>query len=796
MRKNIFCGFTHNESDDCYCNVFVSGFMNISNEIKSAIDNYFDRLDSHNIDRYKYSRSHKANILNIPVNFDIETTNIKEHKCALCYIWQIAIYDYCFYGRYIEDFPVFLDILSFTVSRYKSKKSRAKNCIIIYVHNLSFEYQNIRKLIKIEPDSVLCYDKRDIIKFDLIHTYETLITFRCSYCLTGVALKKLVTSAGVSKHKSIDYSLMRAPVTDLTHDELDYALDDVYVMSCYFDDMLIRDHVNMADIPLTLTGYAREHFKQLCGFRLSKHDEISPDIAEYRRILSFCKLDNLYELTIARSCFQGGFTHGAIGAFNEIHSNVYHYDLTSSYPTVLLSEMYPLCSFTRDNLKASFIHQNNHDSFLSILDFPVSQIRDRLHLGYIVRVHFKFVRLKRDKNECIISWSKILNNESKEDPVLNERVINGRVHSAENLIMYLTDVDFELYRLFYDCEYEIQDLLFADFGYLPKVFCQTVVDLYYDKTTLKGVEGKESEYSLKKQKLNSIYGLTVTDPIRDNFTYDNDSGELIEKIYSQNDIEEILADYNKSDGGKPSKINYYYWGVFCTAYARSNLIRMIDNLKYDYLYADTDSVFFTNQDNIKYIKEYNADIVTKLLKNPSITYDKIAPQDIKGKVHILGQWTSERFCNMFVTIGAKRYLEVYQSDYKFTCAGIKPEFLKRYFEDQWREYVRKIFQKVPSLSEYKKAKFYFITEGFNDVYNGREYEIANSGKLTTTFNDSEVIGELQDHQGHVYQYDIKSSEYLENTTFTLNMFDFDLFIQGIFEDTKKLKKSGFYEEID
>ena len=46
-----------------------------------------------------------------------------------------------------------------------------------------------------------------------------------------------------------------------------------------------------------------------------------------------------------------------------------------------------------------------------------------------------------------------------------------------------------------------------------------LVKLYSDKTTLKGVDGKEVEYLQSKKQLNSCYGIMVTDIVRDSYIY-------------------------------------------------------------------------------------------------------------------------------------------------------------------------------------------------------------------------------------------------------------------------------------
>lgn len=787
--KKIFCDF-RNQGNDNYCDIHASK-NDISKLIAAAMNEYQKRLTANNKELFKYSKIEKCNIFNLPVSFDIETTSIAETKSALPYIWQIAIYETCFYGRFIDDFPEFIDLLDNILATAKVKKSKARNGLIIYVHNLSFEFQFIRKLFKIVPDSFLNYDKRDIIKFEI----ESLnrIMFRCSYQLTRKPLRELSNSRNILKLSPIDYSLARSPETPLTQQELDYALYDVLVMNLYFDDLMIIEGKNLSEVPYTLTGYARNYFKEQCGFRLNSNEVIPDNVKIYRRILGNCKLPEYVDLALARHCFMGGFTHASIAAYNCIHEDVFHFDLSSSYPTVLLSELYPVCTFSVELTKLKVLFKENENFVNDMLRIPSHIWHSEYKIGYVMRICLKNITLKHGKNECIISYSKIFNGENTtENPCRIDNVINGRVQSGDNIQLFITDIDFDLIKMFYDFDYEVLNIFFAHFDYLPEVFCKTIADLYKDKTTLKGVSGKESDYALKKIVLNSIYGLCVTDPIPDDYIYDNKDKELNKIDPTDESIREKLSEYNSTV--KPKKINFYFWGVFCTAYARYNLITMIDKLGLDYLYADTDSVFFTGEKNLKYINDYNEEIVKKLVKNPHVTYQQIAPKDIKGKVHILGQWTQERFCNKFVTIGAKRYLEIYPCNYKFTCAGIKPEKLKLFFKNQWREYFRKNYH-FTTLQEFRDFDYFekrheFIAEAFNDVYNGAEYQISDCGKQKSYFNDEEVTGVLTDYLGKKYEYHIKSSLNLSDTTFNLTMFDISNVAISLNEQYKIFKKSG------
>ena len=94
------------------------------------------------------------------------------------------------------------------------------------------------------------------------------------------------------------------------------------------------------------------------------------------------------------------------------------------------------------------------------------------------------------------------------------------------------------------------------------------------------MEGKEVEYLLSKGMLNSVYGMCVTDPVKDEHTYETEWD--LEKV----DVMEAIHKYNESKG----RFLFYPWGIWVTAYARRNLWSAILNVGNDYVYSDTDSI--------------------------------------------------------------------------------------------------------------------------------------------------------------------------------------------------------------
>src|SRR5699024_4256862 len=175
--------------------------------------------------------------------------------------------------------------------------------------------------------------------------------------------------------------------------------------------------------------------------------------------------------------------------------------------------------------------------------------------------------------------------ESKCYDVRGGLINNGRIVEAESLKTTITEVDLDIIKGCYSWSgLGVANVYAAPKGYLPKSIVKSVLELYQDKTELKDVEGKEVEYMLSKGMLNSIYGMSVTNIVRDDIEYTDDW-----EVHEAN-VEEKIQEYNE----KITRFLFYPWGVWVTAYARRNLWTGIFAFGVDYIYSDTDSIKLKN----------------------------------------------------------------------------------------------------------------------------------------------------------------------------------------------------------
>lgn len=658
----------------------------------------------------------KKKYINISMSFDIETTSMyrkdnlyisnenfyklsrKEQrhykKIAFMYVWQFAYKNYQIIGRKWSDFERLLKILA---THFQTEY--AKRHIVIYVHNLAYEFQFLKNRFNFVD--VLALKERKPIKA----VTDNGIEFRCSYLLSGYSLAKVAENLQTHKIKKLvgdlDYSKVRNCNTELTDEELQYCVNDVVIVQNYIDDCIER-FGDIAHIPNTQTGIVRRYVKDKCL-----------NTQHYWYNIQRMKLtaDSFKSL---RRAFQGGFTHGNIHYINQTVENVFSVDFTSSYPFCLVSEKYPISTPIRINKK---MNENAYNELcktsLCVFDLELIGVKTKYNIN-IIPIHKCTEKRKYT-------------------------VDNGKLIKAEFVRMTVTNIDFDDINYFYSFDsYKILNLYAFNADYLPKPFIECVFKFYNDKTELKGVDGKETEYLHSKEMLNSLYGMCVTDIVRDDINCVD--GEW---ITTQPNLDEKINEYNNDK----RRFLYYAWGVFCTSYARHNLYKGLKEMKEDYIYCDTDSIKGINYERHKgFFDDYNNECVEKLNAMCDVMgFDKsiLTPKTKNGKIKVMGLWDFEATYTRFKTLGAKRYL--YELD-------------------------GKCYMTVSGLG--KKAIDYIGNTNDEKFYNFRNGLYLNRGetsKMTHTYFDSEINGTVTDFQGIAGEFEEKSFIHLENADFLMTL---------------------------
>lgn len=667
-------------------------------------------------------RKGKKNIeyINMPCAFDIETTSFYYHneKHSLMYIWQAGFNGHVIYGRTWKQFTDMIDRISRELDLCDMYR------LVIYVHNLSFEFQFIRKLFTWKQ--VFALDSRSPI----YALTDSGIEFRCSYLLSGYSLARLGSS--LVKYKvakmvgDLDYKLLRHSTTPLTDKELGYCINDVKVVMCYIQEKIETDN-GIHNVPLTKTGYVRQYARKKCirGVRAQ----------EYRHLMSILTIEP-DEYKMLKRAFQGGFTHANYKNACKVFYDVTSADFASSYPAVMVAEKFPMS-------KGKIVHPKNMKEFREMCK----------RYCLIFDVEFTELAPKLDYDHPLSA--------SKCSTLLNPVVDNGRVQYAELAVTTITEIDFSVLEQFYTWEkMRIGKCIAYEKAYLPKPLVEAILKLYEDKTTLKHVAGKEVEYLLGKEQLNSCYGMVVTDIVRDLITYEEDWKE------NKADLTKEIEKYNKDH----NRFLFYPWGVYVTSYARRNLFTGIVELKNDYIYSDTDSVKFINLDkHIDYFNKYNEKLCLKLkiaLKSHNIPFEKVHPKTVEGKEMYLGVWDmNDGFYTKFKTLGAKRYMIEEDGEVNITVSGVNKVLAVPYiiqtFKDPFEAFNHGL--KLPKTYINKDGK-----------------EVSATGKLTHTYIDDMQKGVITDYLGNEEEFITLSGVHMENAEYELSLSEIYInFVKGV-----------------
>ena len=247
---------------------------------------WFKNLPVQKRNKGNQGSSQKYYYKDIITAFDIETTYIKEIDQSVMYIWQWHFGDkYTVIGRSWMELRILFE---------KLKDILCEDRLVIFVHNLSFEFQFLSGIFSFSPDDVFCMERRKILKA----TYNRSFEFRCSYLQSNMNLRAFCEKMGVKSYKlKMDYKRRRFWYTDLTPKEIAYCVNDVRGLVEAITTEMERDKDNLYTFPLTSTGYARRDAKK--SMRKVSPAFIKNQLPSYE----------IYKML--REAFRGGTTHAS-----------------------------------------------------------------------------------------------------------------------------------------------------------------------------------------------------------------------------------------------------------------------------------------------------------------------------------------------------------------------------------------------------------------------------------------------------------------------------------------------------
>ena len=708
------------------------GYLNYDHYwLTNDIDKWMKEIKDSNPELVSYG---KRQVWNIPASFDIETSSYRKKglKYATMYVWSLCINGSTIVGRTWQDFIN-------TIEYVKRNMHTSSNTLIIYVHNLPYEFQWMRAWFQWKD--VFAVKERRPVHATLVGGIE----FKCSYILSNYALayigRKLIKKYTVRKDVgAVDYSLVRHWLTNLSDEEIWYNIHDNQVVCSYIQEK-IENEGDITKIPLTNTGYVRQYCREFCFTQMQKDDKLIKKLrARYHermeslQIVSKCEYDQLQD------GFGGGFTHTSPNWSGIPIYNCGSADLASSYPAVMVMKKFPMGRGTFigkcDEEDIRWLTNNNYCCIFTVKFYGLCQTF--IYENYISESHCS-----------ILSKNAVIN--------------NGRVAQADVCQLVVTEQDWDIISKTYEWdEIEMTNLRIYPADYLPRPFILSILHLFANKTSLKDVEGKETEYMVSKNMINAAYGMSVTSIVRDLYEYSGTEGWLTNKA----DVQSQLNHYNKSF----NRFLFYGWGVWVTAHARHNLWEAILEFGKDYVYSDTDSIKGLHFENHQtFFQIYNFNIRTQLMnmcKYWHIDFELCQPKTVEGKKKLIGVWEREKDYKVFKAIGAKRYIyETIDGKLYFTVSGVNKKYgvpyLLSYFsnpnylslyktaynptaDEEDAELDKEAFKKIVELHNTGLLDYMPIINEFND---GLYFPPEATGKQTLTYMDAPTVDICTDYTG-------------------------------------------------
>lgn len=581
--------------------------------------------------------------------FDIETTSmfyingkwqkfdpsIKNYskilKTACPYIGMFSVNDrvYEFRNMY-SDFKKILE----TISNPNITKT-------VWVHNLGYEfafYEHVFAQYTIVD--MVAREPRVPISFKI---QELNIIFRCSLRLVEMSLEKAAKEF-TNVHKAVgdlNYELLRSPKSVLSDTEKYYCEMDCRCLTAlvrYF----LKDYKHIKAIPLTQTGIMRKAYAKIVPAKHNQYiiDQLPKNAHIYRMI---------------NAALWGGITHGNIIHINQLVKNVTSYDIASSYPYVMCAFKYPSEAFYKipvDDLK-----KYPDDDYAKLISVTFYQIESKLYNHYIPFNKCDSVRLG-----------------------YYGAVDNGRLIKADMIHLTCTEIDYQIIKACYDVGFEeIDEVYISEKKYLPKYFIEFILDLYGDKTKLKGIQEKKQFYNRRKQILNSCFGACCTNVVKSSVTFDEHGW------HTGDFTDEMINDTLQKKREAKNNLFAFHVGAWVTAYARfrlwSPLLQDSDGeFDSDLVYYDTDSLKMVHGEKyaglFSKLNDESQERLKQMCLYYNIDYERCAPIDLKGHAHPLGEWENETsdddggLFTQFKTLGAKRYCYRQNRKLHLVVAGV------------------------------------------------------------------------------------------------------------------------------
>lgn len=623
-----------------------------------------DLEELYNVIGWNVKPYRKIRFISNIIALDTETTKYNDEILFIT-DWSFTIENYgCIYGNRVQDL---VELLRRLTGMFDTSEN---NRMLVFVHNFSYDYMFLRNhllnafgepvwSIATKPHKYVCMQ------------FSNGIEFRDSYILTGRSLEKFTADMGTEIQKQSgtwDYDKFRTPGSDRTEAEKYYVCADTISLTLALREFCKQHKCNPSTLEYTNTGFVRA-----AGLKASRKDKSWRP----KFLKSSLGFDEYMLLDVA---FHGGYTHANRYYISQVQRDVISYDFTSSYPARMVYNKFPMgkwIRFTTAKLN-DIIEMSDTFAFMGYLFLSGVQLDKSCPMPPIA------------KHKC-----KVLQ---------NALVDNGRVISADALVIPFTDPDLDVILKFYTWDHSaVSNVWYTNKEYLPDWFCNMIMDLFRNKTTQKGKD--DILYMLSKGMLNALYGMSVQKIVRDDVKENFAVGEWIvdrTKRDKEKAEEQLTAFYKNRKKYLP-----YQWGVWVTAYAQAELYKL-GSFCGTWLYSDTDSVKGKEWDVVG-LEAYNNDIRHQAEKREYGTIE------YNGKTYTLGVAEFDGQYDEFVTLGSKRYCYRDSNGLHITVAGVP-----KIGVEELRNDIHNFRQSMVFRNTNKKASVYIQTDGIKTITIGDE----------------------------------------------------------------------------
>ena len=648
-----------------------------------------------------------------PCFLDTETSwnHDEENPIGWIYQWCLEFKgQYCI-GRKPSDL---INELKFLHDYYDLNEKRRLVC---YIHNASYDHTYLYKQLRDEfgEPKILAIKAHKI----LTALYDG-IEIRCTWLLSNMSLDSWGEKLGCKVRKmvgAVDYDLIHYQDTnELTHTDWEYMVNDVASLKCCVYTEMIQAGDTVATIPLTSTGYVRRD----CRREAWKEEG-------FRKWFASTKME-AHTFLPALYSYAGGLTHGnryyaGVTVCRELVGyDIGHDDYKSFYPAEDELEYMPM-----GKLDCYYLRSESPEPL------PEEELVEHLNTQCcIMLVAFQNLRLKKEVTCPCISKHKIANYWDCTFTINDRGVIgtdNGRtINCIGNPLIYCTELDFYWICDQYDTDgIDVLELYTSERGRDRDAILKVTNEYFKGKETLP----KDTYfYHKQKNKLNAIYGMKSTNPIREDVSLDLMTGLWSEsRDLSEENVNKVLDRYY----GSHNSFNYFLHGVYITSWARSRLLQAIrDVYGYEnFLYADTDSCY--------YIKKPEIEPRLKAFNQMRIEQNKkygLGVVNRDGDVSYYGVLESEKDLKKFRFLHAKCYAYVDMND-KLSCtiAGVTANNKK--LKDDPNYMTRE--QELGDIDNLTDGMTFVECGGSNSKYVDREPEIITIEGHTTEVASACII---------------------------------------------------------